>query len=109
MGSIRAPVPGRLQRLVDVAIRRYQAGGGGLERLRVDCNFTPTCSEYARQAVLRFGALRGLRLGWRRIRRCTDPDCVTRIEDPVPGRWPGSGPRRAGRAGAGSRDPGAGA
>lgn len=75
-------------RLLLRGIDRYQAGGGGMERLRVDCNFEPTCSEYTRQAIERFGARRGLLLGWRRIRRCTDPDCVSRVPDAVPVCYP---------------------
>ena len=34
------------------------------------CRFLPTCSEYARQAVVRFGSLRGSWLAMRRILRC---------------------------------------
>ena len=34
------------------------------------CRFTPTCSEYAIQAVARHGAARGLRLTVRRLGRC---------------------------------------
>ena len=34
------------------------------------CRFTPTCSEYAMQAIQKYGALRGLYLGVRRILRC---------------------------------------
>lgn len=34
------------------------------------CRFTPTCSEYAIQAVARHGAGRGLRLAVRRLGRC---------------------------------------
>jgi uncharacterized protein len=34
------------------------------------CRFTPTCSEYAREAVLRHGIRRGLFLGARRLVRC---------------------------------------
>ncbi|HSG87682.1 MAG TPA: membrane protein insertion efficiency factor YidD [Pseudomonadales bacterium] len=79
-----APTLNAGQRLIDRWIRRYQDGGGGLQRFRVDCNFTPTCSEYTRQAVLRHGVLRGLGLGLGRIRRCTDPDCVQAHPDPVP-------------------------
>ncbi len=34
------------------------------------CRFTPTCSEYARQALLKHGPLKGLLLAVRRILRC---------------------------------------
>jgi hypothetical protein len=34
------------------------------------CRFTPTCSEYARDAVLRHGLGRGLVLAARRLGRC---------------------------------------
>jgi len=34
------------------------------------CRYTPSCSEYARQAILRHGALRGGWLAARRLCRC---------------------------------------
>lgn len=34
------------------------------------CRFTPTCSEYARQAIIKHGPLRGTYLAIRRILRC---------------------------------------
>ncbi|ADV66712.1 membrane protein insertion efficiency factor YidD [Deinococcus maricopensis] len=34
------------------------------------CRFTPTCSEYAAQALAQHGALRGTLLAARRIARC---------------------------------------
>ena len=34
------------------------------------CRFTPTCSEYAREAVTRHGVSRGLALSARRLARC---------------------------------------
>ena len=34
------------------------------------CRYTPTCSEYAAQAVVRYGAVRGCWLAVRRILRC---------------------------------------
>lgn len=34
------------------------------------CRFHPTCSEYARQALSRYGSLRGSWLALRRLGRC---------------------------------------
>lgn len=34
------------------------------------CRFTPTCSEYARQAIMKFGPIRGTLLATWRILRC---------------------------------------
>lgn len=34
------------------------------------CRFRPTCSEYMYQAINRYGALRGLWLGLKRLLRC---------------------------------------
>ena len=34
------------------------------------CRFTPTCSEYARQALLKYGPVKGLALAVWRILRC---------------------------------------
>ncbi len=47
--------------------RAYQVARTG----RVSpCRFTPTCSQYAIEAVTRHGAGRGLRLAVRRLGRC---------------------------------------
>jgi putative membrane protein insertion efficiency factor len=34
------------------------------------CRFAPSCSEYAAEAILTHGSLRGVRLGLRRLGRC---------------------------------------
>jgi hypothetical protein len=34
------------------------------------CRFEPTCSEYTRQAVEKYGAFKGSWLGFKRILRC---------------------------------------
>jgi putative membrane protein insertion efficiency factor len=45
------------------------------------CRFTPTCSEYAFQAVEKYGAARGTWLALKRILRC-QPFCAGG-DDPV--------------------------
>lgn len=61
------------------------------------CRFTPSCSEYAREAVLRFGPLRGAFLAAWRLLRC-QPLCKPGY-DPVPLTlsWPAIIPRRRAR------------
>ena len=34
------------------------------------CRFTPTCSEYTRQAIEKYGAVKGCWLGIKRISKC---------------------------------------
>jgi hypothetical protein len=34
------------------------------------CRFTPTCSEYAAQALTKYGAIKGLWLSIKRVGRC---------------------------------------
>ena len=38
--------------------------------LAPSCRFTPTCSEYAREAIERYGTLRGTGKALRRLLRC---------------------------------------
>lgn len=47
------------------------------------CRFTPTCSEYARQAITKYGAAKGGWLALRRILRC-HPFYKGDYYDPVP-------------------------
>ncbi len=47
------------------------------------CRFTPTCSQYAQQAITKYGALKGGLLALRRILRC-HPFYKGDHYDPVP-------------------------
>ena len=69
-----------MQRLALGAIRLYQTAlspyvGGS-------CRHTPTCSEFAYEAIGRYGVLKGVWLGVRRLARCRP--LVTSGYDPVP-------------------------
>ena len=57
-----------IDRLLIAALRVYKRWISPL--LGPRCRFHPTCSEYAMQAIARFGAVRGSWLAVRRIARC---------------------------------------
>jgi len=65
---------------VVAAIRLYQAVISPLKP--AVCRFHPSCSEYARQALVRHGLLRGCALALRRLLRCHPFDAGG--YDPVP-------------------------
>lgn len=54
--------------LLVLPIRFYQLYISPL--LGPSCRFTPTCSEYARQSILKHGPIKGLALAIWRILRC---------------------------------------
>ena len=41
-----------------------------LESKNIKCKFYPTCSEYTKQAINKYGIFKGLLLGFFRILRC---------------------------------------
>ena len=48
------------------------------------CRFIPTCSQYAQEAVERYGAVRGGALAARRLAKCHPFYRGGRLYDPVP-------------------------
>ena len=68
-----------MQWLVVQALRLYKAFLS--PALPSACRFYPTCSDYTREAVERYGAARGIWMGIRRLARC-HPLCAGGF-DPV--------------------------
>jgi len=64
-------------------IALYQSRGGGEHLLSVECNFSPSCSEYSRQAIEKYGLIKGILLAYQRIRRCNNPNLDKQIPDPL--------------------------
>jgi putative membrane protein insertion efficiency factor len=60
--------PGLLARTLEAAIGAYQHLVSPLLGQR--CRFAPSCSEYAKQSIHRFGAFYGSWLALRRLLRC---------------------------------------
>ena len=52
------------------AVRVYQICISPFIGGRAACRYTPTCSEYTRQAINKYGLVRGVWMGVKRISRC---------------------------------------
>ena len=98
-GEVKATRMGRLQRKEDrlksvlprpsvrialLALRFYKAYLSFL--FAGNCRFHPTCSQYAYEAIERFGVSRGVWMGLKRLLRC-HPLSRKFGYDPVPERW----------------------
>jgi putative component of membrane protein insertase Oxa1/YidC/SpoIIIJ protein YidD len=57
-------------RIYIAAVRGYQHWGRPVTSRFVRCPYRPTCSEYSREAVEKFGLARGLKLTTSRLWRC---------------------------------------
>jgi uncharacterized protein len=66
--AVPAEAPGVVARVLAAGLAVYKAVLSPL--LPPACRFSPTCSVYAREAVLKHGALRGTALAIRRLLRC---------------------------------------
>ena len=42
--------------------------------LRSACLFQPSCSEYTKQCIIKYGVIRGVHKGYKRIKRCRPPN-----------------------------------
>ncbi|MFA6324916.1 MAG: membrane protein insertion efficiency factor YidD [Candidatus Paceibacterota bacterium] len=58
----------KLKQFLVKLINFYQKYISSLKR--PSCVFYPTCSEYTKQAIVKYGAFKGSYLGFRRIIRC---------------------------------------
>ena len=56
-----------MKNIIISLIKKYQKIPG---RFHYNCKYYPTCSEYTKQAIERYGALKGSFLGIKRIVRC---------------------------------------
>ena len=74
-----------MKRVLLALIRFYQKYISPMKRGGT-CKYIPTCSEYARQAIEKHGALKGKVLAVWRLLRC-NPFSQGGI-DPVPEAWP---------------------
>lgn len=55
-----------------IAIFLYQRFAPGA--IRSACLFKPSCSEYMRQAIIKYGVFKGVKKGFDRLRRCKLPN-----------------------------------
>lgn len=69
-----------MKKLVFILIKFYQKFISPL--FPPSCRYTPTCSQYTFEAVQKYGVLKGLFLGIKRILRCNP--FFPGGEDPVP-------------------------
>ncbi|MFS1429067.1 membrane protein insertion efficiency factor YidD [Vibrio splendidus] len=65
-------------------IEWYQGKGGSTKLFRIECNFIPSCSEYTKQCIEKYGFIKGWKLGLNRIGRCNKPDLPEKIHEEVP-------------------------
>ena len=55
--------------LIIYIIKIYQMTIGAF-LFRGHCKFSPTCSEYMIQAIIKYGAFKGIGVGMKRLSRC---------------------------------------
>ncbi|NLI56396.1 membrane protein insertion efficiency factor YidD [bacterium] len=69
-----------MKKLILISIKFYQKFISPI--FPPSCRYTPTCSQYTLEAVEKYGPIKGLFLGFKRILRCNP--FFPGGEDPVP-------------------------
>ncbi len=69
-----------MKKLILISIKFYQKFISPM--FPPSCRYTPTCSQYTLEAVEKYGPIKGLFLGFKRILRCNP--FFPGGEDPVP-------------------------
>ena len=59
-----------LKKFAICMVHIYQCAISPIIGGRNACRFTPTCSEYTKQAIEKYGVVRGIKMGVNRISRC---------------------------------------
>ena len=72
-----------MRKIIIQLIKWYQFLGGGRAIFGIVCNYTPSCSEYAKQAISIYGLIKGLKLAIDRVARCNDGNVLDKIKDPL--------------------------
>ena len=57
-----------MRSIANALIRAYKLGISPF--IPMACRFTPTCSDYAQEAITKYGVIKGGYVGLRRILRC---------------------------------------
>ncbi len=76
-----------MKRIILTLIHGYQRTGRAIllaiSPVPSSCAFVPSCSEYCAHAVERYGVVRGLWRGFRRIMRCWSLSSRNHVCDPA--------------------------
>lgn len=60
-----------MKKILIIMIEWYQKNiSAWLDYKNIKCKFYPTCSEYTKQAIIKYGAFKGTMIGVARILRC---------------------------------------
>ena len=71
-----------MQRAAILAILAYKGWLSPMLSKRLSCRFHPTCSDYAAQAIAKYGTLRGSSMAFKRLRRCRPDNLDSCIDLP---------------------------